>query len=73
MLETKQKNSYDLDPIIINEKDGARHNQLLTYNVINRIQLSYQENDWNGEILNICQNPQLLIHYFKDTFSKKRD
>ena len=63
-----QQASSDL--ITINEKDGAKHRQLLTCNVVFR-KLTYQEKDWNGEIVNIDQKAQPLINYFIDTFSSE--
>jgi DNA modification methylase len=68
MLE--KDNTYD--HVLINEKVGGKHSQLLTYNVVVR-KLTYEENDLNGEIVNIYQKPQALINYFIDTFSSEGD
>jgi hypothetical protein len=35
--------------------------------------LTYEENDFKGEIVNIYQNPQELINYLIDTISNEGD
>jgi DNA modification methylase len=44
----------------------------LVYNVVAR-KLTYEENDFKGEIVNIYQKPQELINYLIDTFSNEGD
>jgi hypothetical protein len=45
---------------------------LLVYNVVAR-KLTYEENDFKGDIVNIYQNPQALINYLIDTSSNEGD
>jgi hypothetical protein len=35
--------------------------------------LTYQENNWNGEIVNFYQKPKAPINYFIDAFSSEGD
>ena len=51
----------------INERSEGKYSQILTYNVVVK-NLTYEEIDLKGEILNIYQKPQALINYLIDTF-----
>ena len=45
---------------------------MLTYNVVVK-KLTYEERDFKGVTINIYQNPQALINYLIDTFSREGD
>ena len=63
---------YTYDSILYNVKDGKKPSSLLVYIVVAR-KITYEENDFKGEIVNIYQNPQALINYIIDTFSNEGD
>ena len=60
------------EPPLINERSEGKYSQILTYNVVVK-KLTYKEIDLKGETVNIYQNPQALINYRVDTFSKEGD
>ena len=66
------KKGETYESISINEKSEGKYSQMLTYNAMVK-NLTYEESDLKGVIVNIYQNPQALINYLTDTFSREGD
>ena len=58
--------------LLINERSEGTYIQILAYNFVVK-KLTYEEIDLKGETVNVYQEPQTLINYIVDTFSKEGD
>ena len=58
--------------VLINKNSEAKYIQMLTYNSLVK-KITYEERDLKGVIVHIHQNPQALINYLIDKFSREGD